>query len=112
MAAFSMQAESKAEEAKLPTFTYYYCNGWPLCNKITVIVNDLKKDKAYSGKINMKTISMTSPGSKEAVKEAKLTNHGIVGKDSAGKIVVTVDGHSYKKDKVLEALDKLLKPSK
>ena len=75
-------------------------------------MDDLKKDKTYSGKVNIKTILMTAPGSKEAVKEAKLTNHGIVGKNAAGKIIVTVDGHSYKKDKVVKALDELLKTAK
>ena len=83
-----------------------------LCTKITVIVNDLKKQEKYSKKINITTVKMSEKGSKEAVKEAKLTNHGIVGKDASGKIVVTVDGHNYKKDKVVAALDKLLKSSK
>ena len=112
MAAFCLQAESKMDKSKVPTFTYYYFDAWPLCNKITVIVNDLKKEKTYAGKVNIKTVKMGTPGSKEAVKEAKLTNHGIVGKDIKGNIVATVDGHSYKKDKVVEALNKLLKASR
>ena len=76
-----------------------------LCSKITVIVNDLKKD--YGKKLNIKTIAVSAKGSKEAIKAAKLTNHGIVGKDKNGKIITTVDGHKYKKDKVLEAMKKL-----
>ena len=75
-------------------------------------MNDLKKDKAYAGKVNIQTIKMGTPGSEKAVKEAKLTNHGIIGKDAKGKIVATVDGHNYKKDKVVEAMNKLLKASK
>jgi hypothetical protein len=78
-----------------------------LCNKITVIVNDLKK--VHSKEINFQTIKVVAPGSAEAIKEAKLTNHGIVCKDTKGKIVTTVDGHKYKKDKVLAAMNTLLK---
>jgi hypothetical protein len=69
-------------------------------------VNDLKKD--YGKKLNIKTLKVAAPGSAEAIKEAKLTNHGIIGRDSSGKIVATVDGHKYKKDKVLEAVKKVL----
>lgn len=78
-----------------------------LCNKITVIVNDLKKE--HGKKINFQTFKVSAKGSKEAIKEAKLTNHGIVCKDVNGKIITTVDGHNYKKDKVVEAMNKLLK---
>ena len=77
-----------------------------MCNKITVIVNDLKKQ--YGKKIVIKTISMKAKGSREAVKAAKLTNHGIIAKDVNGKIVATVDGHNYKKPKVEEVMKKLI----
>ena len=81
-----------------------------LCNKITVIVNDLKKD--YGKKLDIKTVKVGSAGSAEAIKAAKLTNHGIIGKDIKGKIVTTVDGHNYKKDKVEEAMKALLAKKK
>jgi hypothetical protein len=77
-----------------------------LCNKITVIVNDLKKE--YGKKIDIKTIAVSAKGSKEAIKAAKLESHGIVGKDTKGTIIATVNGHNYKKDKVLEAMKKLV----
>ena len=110
MSLFAETQTAKEAKSELPTFTYYYYDGWPLCNKITVIVNDLKKD--YDKKVSIKTIKVGAPGSAEAIKEAKLTNHGIIGKDRSGNIVATVDGHKYKKDKVLEAMKKVLAAEK
>ena len=81
-----------------------------LCNKITVIVNDLKKD--YGKKLDIKTIKVSAAGSAAEIKKAKLKNHGIVGKDVNGKIIATVDGHNYKNDKVVEAMKKLLAKKK
>ena len=104
--AFSLLAEKKGMKSELPTLTYYYFDGWMLCNKITVIVNDLKK--THGDKVKFQTFKVSAPGSKEAIKEAKLTNHGIVCKDVKGKIITTVDGHNYKKDKVVAAMNKLL----
>lgn len=110
MSLFAETQTAKDAKSALPTLTYYYYDGWPLCNKITVIVNDLKKD--YDKTLNIKTLKVGAPGSAEAIKEAKLTNHGIIGRDINGKIVATVDGHKYKKDKVLEAVKKILAAKK
>ena len=77
-----------------------------MCAKITTIVNGLQKE--YGKRIIIKTAAVKAKGSKEALKEAKITSHGIVGKDVNGKIIATVSGHNYKKDKVLEVFNKLL----
>lgn len=69
-------------------------------------MNDLKKDNG--NKVNFQTIKVGAKGSKEAIKEAKLESHGIVCKDTNGKIITTVNGHNYKKDKVVAAMKKLL----
>ena len=77
-----------------------------MCNKITTIVNGLEKD--YENKVIIRLIKVKTKGSKEAIAVAKLVGHGIVGKDASGKIIATVSGHSYKKDKVVEVFSKLL----
>ena len=81
-----------------------------MCAKITTIVHGLKQE--YSKKINIHTAAVKAPGSKEALKAAKIDSHGIVGKDASGKIIVTVIGHKYGKDKVLEVFQKLLDKKK
>ena len=96
----------KADGTKLPTFTYYYYDGWMMCSKITAIVNGLKKE--YGTKVVIKTIAVKAEGSKEAIKIAKLKGHGIVGKDTSGKIIVAISGHNYKKDKVVGAFTTLV----
>lgn len=78
-----------------------------LCGKITVIVNDLKKK--HGEKIDLVTMKVGAGNSAEEIKKAKLKTHGIIAKDKSGKVVVTVDGHNYGKDKVLEVIAKLEK---
>lgn len=78
-----------------------------LCNKITVIVNDLKKEHRKT--IELVTVKVGSGNSAEEIKKAKLKTHGIIAKDKAGKVIATVDGHSYGKAKILEVLAKLQK---
>ena len=78
-----------------------------MCNKIKVIVDDLKKEHGTS--INFSNVSMSASGSAAAVSEAKLQTHGIIAKDASGKIVKTVEGHSYGKDKVAKVVKTLLK---
>jgi len=77
-----------------------------MCNKITAIVNGLKKE--YGKKVIIKTITMKAKGSAEAIKAAKIDGHGIIGKDVNGKIVTTVSGHNYKKDRVVKVFKALL----
>ena len=77
-----------------------------MCNKITAIVNGLKKE--YGKKIIIKTVTVKAKGSAEAIKAAKIVGHGIVGKDVSGKIVSTVSGHNYKKDRVVKVFKTLL----
>ncbi|MCH2205655.1 MAG: hypothetical protein MK132_07280 [Lentisphaerales bacterium] len=69
-------------------------------------MNDLKKDNG--NKVNFRTIVVGAKGSKDAIKEAKLDSHGIICRDVNGKIVTTVNGHNYKKEKVVAAMNKLL----
>lgn len=78
-----------------------------LCNKITVIVNDLKKE--HQNKIELVAVKVGSGNSAEEIKKANLKTHGIIAKDKAGKVIATVDGHSYGKAKILEVLAKLQK---
>ena len=80
-----------------------------MCNKIKVIVDDLKKE--HGDKISFKNVTMNKPASTKAVADAKLNSHGIVAKDASGKIVKTVEGHSYGKDEVEKVVTVLLKGS-
>lgn len=52
---------------------------------------------------------MGSAQSKEEVKKAGLTSHGLVGNDKDGKLVQAIEGHSYGKEKVEAVLKELLK---
>ena len=93
-------------EAKIPTLTYYYFDGWPLCAKISVIVNDLKKTKGKE--ITFKNVLVGTGKSKEEIKKAKLKGHGIIAKDKSGKLVDTIEGHTYGKKEVDAVVAKLL----
>ena len=95
-----------AAEAKVPTLTYYYFDGWPLCAKISVIVNDLKKTKG--NEITFKNVLVGTGKSKEEIKKAKLKGHGIIDKDKSGKLVDTIEGHTYGKKEVDAVVAKLL----
>ena len=95
-----------AAEAKVPTLTYYYFDGWPLCAKISVIVNDLKKTKG--NEITFKNVLVGTGKSKEEIKKAKLKGHGIIAKDKSGKLVDTIEGHTYGKKEVDAVVAKLL----
>jgi hypothetical protein len=78
---------------------------------VTVIVNDQKK--THGSKIDFKVVKVGEGDSAAEIKKAKLARHGIVAKDSSGKLLTKVDGHSYGKDKVVEVIDQLLaKPKK
>ena len=81
-----------------------------LCSKVTVIVNDQKKK--YSSKIHIKTVKVGEGDSAEEIKKAKLASHGIVARDKTGKLVATVNGHNYGKEKVAEVIGKLLASGK
>ena len=48
-----------------------------MCAKITTIVHGLTKE--YAKKINIHTAAVKAPGSKEALKAAKIDSHGIYG---------------------------------
>ena len=76
-----------------------------MCDKVTVIVHDLKK--VHGSQIDFVTRSMSSPGAAEEVKKAGIKSHGIIARDADGKLVTTVEGHNYQKDKV-EAVVKAL----
>ena len=69
-------------------------------------MNDQKKKD--SSKINFKTVKVGDGDSAKEIKDAKLKGHGIIAKDKDGKVVTTVDGHSYDKKKVEEVIAKLL----
>ena len=73
-----------------------------LCSKVTVIVNDQKKK--HSKDIDIKAVKVGDGDSAKQIKDAKLKSHGIIAKDKDGKIVATVDGHNYGKEKVEEVI--------
>jgi hypothetical protein len=77
-----------------------------LCSKVTVIVNDQKKKHASD--LDIQTVKVGDGDSAKKIKDAKLKSHGIIAKDKDGKLVTTVDGHSYGKEKVEEVIKKLL----
>ncbi|MFT5632955.1 MAG: hypothetical protein ACI9SQ_000662 [Rubritalea sp.] len=71
-----------------------------MCNKIKVIVNDLKK--AQGTEVAFANI-VVSEETKEEIKKAKLKGHGIIAKDKDGKLVQILSGHSYD-DKAVKAI--------
>ena len=99
--------ESKAQK---PSLTYYYFDGWVLCSKITVIVNDEKKK--HSSKININAIKVGEGNSSDELKKAKIASHGIIAKDNKGKLLTTVEGHNYGKEKVKEVISLILDKKK
>ena len=78
-----------------------------LCDKITVIVNDLKKK--HDKKIDIAAVTVGEGNSTEEIKKAKLKSHGIIAKDNKGAIITTVEGHSYGEEKVNEVINLILK---
>ena len=78
-----------------------------LCNKITVIVNDLKK--THKEKLTIKAVKVGEGNSTKEIEKYKLKGHGIVAKDKDGKFLTKVDGHNYGREKVEEVIAKLLK---
>ena len=60
-------------------------------------------------KINIRTVKVGDGDSAKEIKDANLKSHGIIAKDTGGKVVSTVDGHNYGKDKVNEVVALLLK---
>jgi hypothetical protein len=77
-----------------------------MCDKITVIVNDLKK--THGTKLNIVTAKVGTGDSAKELKKAKIEGHGIIAKDQSGKLVVAVEGHSYGQKKVDEVVAMLL----
>jgi hypothetical protein len=77
-----------------------------MCGKIKVIVNDLKKTKG--DKIEFSNVLVNTAKSKEEIKKAKLKGHGLVGNDKNGKLVQSIEGHSYGKKEVDAVVQKLL----
>ena len=69
-------------------------------------MNDLKKE--YGDKVEFVTVKVGSDAVVEEIKKAGLKSHGIIGKNGAGKVISTVEGHNYQKDKVLEVVKTLL----
>lgn len=80
-----------------------------MCNKIKVIVDDLKKE--HGDKITFSNVTMNSAEANQAVTESKLKSHGIIAKDPAGNIVKTVEGHNFGKAKVEKVVKVLLTDS-
>ena len=61
--------------------------------------------------IKFTNVNMNSKKAQTAVKKAGLSSHGIIATNAEGKVVKTVEGHSYGKEKVKEVVDALLKNS-
>ena len=69
-------------------------------------MNDLKKTKG--NEITFKNVLVGTGKSKEEIKKAKLKGHGIIDKDKSGKLVDTIEGHTYGKKEVDAVVAKLL----
>ena len=69
-------------------------------------MNDQKKK--HGKELDIKAVKVGSGDSAQEIKDAKLKTHGIIAKDRDGKVVTTVDGHTYGKPKVEEVIKKLL----
>ena len=69
-------------------------------------MNDLKKTKGKE--ITFKNVLVGTGKSKEEIKNAKLKGHCIIAKDKSGKLVDTIEGHTYGKKEVDAVVAKLL----
>ena len=69
-------------------------------------MNDLKKTKGKE--ITFKNVLVGTGKSKEEIKKAKLKGRGIIAKDKSGKLVDTIEGHTYGKKEVDAVVAKLL----
>ena len=69
-------------------------------------MNDLKKTKGKE--ITFKNVLVGTGKSKEEIKKAKLKGHGIIAKAKSGKLVDTIEGHTYGKKEVDAVVAKLL----
>ena len=76
-----------------------------MCDKIKVIVNDLKKTQGTEVKFENIVVSEET---KEEIEKAKLDGHGIIAKNKDGKLVQILSGHSYDKKAVKAIVTKLL----
>ncbi len=76
-----------------------------MCNKVKVIVDDLKKTQGTDVTFNTVIIDAAA---KEEIKETKLKSHGIIAKDKEGKVVELLSGHDYGKEAVSAIVTKLL----
>ena len=77
-----------------------------MCDKVAVIVNDLKAE--HGDTIDIETVKIGDGDSRKVVEESDLEVHGIIAKNAAGEIITTVEGHSYGKEKVEEVIALLL----
>jgi hypothetical protein len=73
-------------------------------------VNDEKKK--HISKININAIKVGEGNSSDELKKAKISSHGIIAKDKKGKILTTVEGHNYGKEKVKEVISLILNKKK
>jgi len=78
-----------------------------MCAKVTVIVNDLKEE--HGDDIEIEAVKVGEGDSNKEIEESDLKVHGIIAKNADGKIITTVEGHSYGKDKVEEVIATLAK---
>ena len=77
-----------------------------MCNKIKVIVNDLKKTEGQ--KIIFNNVLVGSGKSKEELKKAKIKGHGLVAHNKDGELVKAIEGHVFGKKEVQAVVKKLL----
>jgi len=69
-------------------------------------VNDQKKQ--HKSDLDINAVAVGSGDSAKEIKDSKLKSHGIIAKDKDGKLLTTVDGHSYGKPEVEAVIKKLL----
>lgn len=69
-------------------------------------MNDEKKK--HGSKIKINTIKVGEGNSSDELKKAKIASHGIIAKNNKGKILTTVEGHNYGKEKVKEVISLIL----
>ena len=78
-----------------------------MCNKVKVIVDDLKKENT-EGNITYQTIKIGTPAVDAEVQKAGLELHGLVATAADGSVVEAVEGHSYGKAKIEKVVKSLL----
>ena len=75
--------------------------------KVAAAVRELDEEEKYEGKVQFTLVPHTQEGFKEEVASFDIGSHGLVGFDSDGKPVTKIEGHQFRKDEIVQAIETL-----